>query len=367
MFFMDLNKIHPDQKYIDGIVTNNSVVIEMIYKKFAPKVVQFITNNSGDKEDAQNVIQEIMILLFDQAKADQLQLDCPFDACFFSLCKRHWLRELENSTHKKVPIYENVVSRNESAHGLIEQIEAFDQKQKKDKIFNDYLRDELDIGEKNSLEKRLSDDKALLSEFENFKEIYLQKENQLEPEPDRLSFIENLTKISDKYFNKKRHKVASLKPWYFAAAISVIVMFGLFFFDYRHYPNFEDYNNPESAYFTERGVSEAILKQAENNFNGKRYETAIPIFEMILKENNSDEIKYFYAVSLLQVSKYVKAETIFKELEAGNSVYKEKAKWNLALSKLKQGKYKECKAILETISQDYEDYEDVEHLLEELE
>ncbi|MET3025245.1 tetratricopeptide repeat protein [Flavobacterium sp. UW10123] len=364
---MVLNKIHPDQKYIDGIATNNSVVIKMIYKKFAPKVVQFITNNSGDKEDAQDVIQEIMILLFDQAKANQLQLDCPFDACFFSLCKRHWLRELQNSTHKKVTIYENVVSRNESAHGLVEQIEAFDQKQKKYRIFDNYLKDELDIDEKNSLEKRLSGDEVLRSEFENFKEVYFQKENQFATEPDRLAFVENLTKISDRYFNKKQHKTASLKPWYFAAAASVIIMFGLFFFDYKHYPNFEDYNHPESAYFTERGVSEAILKQAENNFNGKRYETAIPIFEMILKENNSDEIKYFYAVSLLQVGKYVKAENIFKELEAENSVYKEKAKWNLALSKLKQGKYDDCKAILQTISQDYEDYDQVEQLSEELE
>mgnify|MGYP003574866666 FL=1 len=323
---MDLNTIHPDQKYIDGLAANDSVVIEMIYKKFAPKVVQFITNNSGDKDQAQDVVHEIMVLLFNQAKARKLHLTCPFDAYFFLLCKRRWLNELKNSAHKDVTIYENVVSVNESAHELIAQTEKFEEE---------------------------------LKRYGN--------ENKQEIEEDRVAFEGNLTKISDKYFNKKKHKTASLKPWYFAVAISIIVMFGLFFFDYRHYPNFEDYNHPESAYFTERGVSEAILKQAENNFNGKRYETAIPIFESILKENNSDEIKYFYAVSLLQVSKYVKAETIFKELEAGNSVYKEKAKWNLALSKLKQGKYNECKAILQTISQDYEGYDDVEQLLEELE
>jgi TolA-binding protein len=234
-------------------------------------------------------------------------------------------------------------------------------------LFDQYLQGELTVDEKNSLEKQLSEDTQLASEFESFKEMHFQLENKFGQEEEREIFKDNLTRISDKYFNNKPHKVASLKPWYFAAAASVIIMFGLFFFDYKHYPNFEDYNHPESAYFTERGVSEAILKQAENNFNGKRYETAIPIFEMIMKENNSDEIKYFYAVSLLQVGKYVKAENIFKELEAGNSVYKEKAKWNLALSKLKQGKYKECKDILQTVSQDYEDYDQVEQLLEELE
>lgn len=234
-------------------------------------------------------------------------------------------------------------------------------------LFDQYLQGELSVDEKSNLEKQLAEDPELASALESFKEMHFQLENKFSHEQEREVFKENLTRISDKYFNKKKTKVVSLKPWYLAVAASVAIMFALFYFDYNHYPNFEDYNHPESAYFTERGVSEETLKKAENDFNGKRYEKAIPLFESILKEDNSPEIKYFYGVSLLQVSKYVKAETIFKELESGNSVYKEKAKWNMALSKLKQGKYKECKAVLQTISQDYEDYDDVEHLLEELE
>ncbi len=233
-------------------------------------------------------------------------------------------------------------------------------------LFDQYLQGELNVDERSNFEKQLKEDPELASAFETFKEMHLQLENKFGQETEREVFKENLNRISDKYFNNKKTKVVSLKPWYFAAAASIVIMFGLFFFDYKHYPNFEDYNHPESAYFTERGVSEETLKQAEDNFNGKRYEKAVPLFEAILKENNAPEIQYFYGVSLLQVGKYVKAENVFKELEAGNSVYKEKAKWNRALSKLKQGKYKECEEILQTISQDYEDYDQVEQLLEEL-
>ncbi|MFB9078329.1 RNA polymerase sigma factor [Flavobacterium procerum] len=126
---MDQNKTHPDQKYIDGLAANDSVIIEMIYKKFAPKVCMFITNNSGDKDQAQDVIQEVLILLFNQAKANKLTLTCPFDAYFFLLCKRRWLNELKKSDNKGVTIYEHVVSTNESAHDLIAQTEEFDEKQ----------------------------------------------------------------------------------------------------------------------------------------------------------------------------------------------------------------------------------------------
>ncbi|MFB9078330.1 CDC27 family protein [Flavobacterium procerum] len=233
-------------------------------------------------------------------------------------------------------------------------------------LFDQYLQGELTVDEKSNFEKQLAENPELAAELETFREMHFQMENKFGIAQEREVFADNLTRISDKYFQKKKPKIVSMKPWYFAAAASAAIMFGLFFFDYKHYPNFEDYNHPESAYFTERGVSEQTLKQAEDNFNGKRYEKAVPFFEAILKENNSPEIQYFYGISLLQTGRYVKAENVFKELEAGNSVYKEKAKWNRALSKLKQGKYKECEEILQTISQDYENYDEVEQLMEEL-
>lgn len=126
---MDKNKVHPDQIYIDGLASNDSAVIQSIYKKFVPKVVMFVMNNSGDRDQAQDVVQEILILLFNQAKGNSLTLTCPFDAYFFLLCKRKWLNELKKTSNKGVTIIEDAVSMNESAHELIGQTEEFDEKQ----------------------------------------------------------------------------------------------------------------------------------------------------------------------------------------------------------------------------------------------
>jgi len=128
-FFMGQTKIHPDQMYIEGLAANDSAIIQTIYKKFVPKVVMFVMNNSGDKEHAQDVVQEIMILLFNQAKANTLQLTCPFDAYFFLLCKRKWLNELKKTSNKGVTINEDALSMNESALKLITNTEEFDEKQ----------------------------------------------------------------------------------------------------------------------------------------------------------------------------------------------------------------------------------------------
>lgn len=126
---MEKSKIHPDQMYIEGIAANDSAVIRSIYKNFVPKVVFYIMNNSGDKDQAQDIVQEIMILLFNQAKANTLLLTCPFDAYFFLLCKRKWLNELKKTSNKGVTINEDFASINVSALELVEEAEQFDEKQ----------------------------------------------------------------------------------------------------------------------------------------------------------------------------------------------------------------------------------------------
>jgi RNA polymerase sigma factor (sigma-70 family) len=126
---MAKNTIHEDQMYIDGLVNNNSVIIQSIYKKFAPKVVYYIKNNSGDEDRAQDVIQEVLITLFNQAKTKGLQLTCPFDAYFFLLCKRRWLNEIKKSSNKEVTIVDNSVYKDESTVEMANQTEIFDEKQ----------------------------------------------------------------------------------------------------------------------------------------------------------------------------------------------------------------------------------------------
>ena len=233
-------------------------------------------------------------------------------------------------------------------------------------LFDQYLQGELTIEERNSFEKEVSENPEFAAEFRTFKEVMVELQNKFGHVQEREAFKENLSDISDKHFNKNKPKVVKLKPWYYAAAASAAILFGLFFFNHNSDPNFEDFNQPEQAYFTERGDAALELKQAEDAFNSKNYKKAIPLFETILKENKSAEIHYFYGISLLEENQFIKAESVFNELKSGTSVYKNKAVWNLALSKLKQKDYKASKEILLTIPSDFEHYDKVEELLKEL-
>jgi RNA polymerase sigma factor (sigma-70 family) len=126
---MAITNTHPDQIYIDALADNDSAIIRSIYKKFVPKVVSYIRNNSGDNDQAQDVVQEVMIVLFNQAKAKKLQLTCPFDAYFFLLCKRKWLNEIKKSSNKGVTMDDDLPSNNELTDEMVTETEMFDEKQ----------------------------------------------------------------------------------------------------------------------------------------------------------------------------------------------------------------------------------------------
>ena len=134
---MSDKKLHEDQKYIDGLAANNTFIIQAIYDKFAPKVINYIKQNSGDAHDAQDVIQETIITIFNQAKQKKLELTCPFDAYFFLLCKRKWLNKLKKSKIKEVTINDDVLSKDDDAQVLSFETSIFEDKEA---LFNEMFQ-----------------------------------------------------------------------------------------------------------------------------------------------------------------------------------------------------------------------------------
>ena len=173
---MKLQNIHSDQFYIDGLASNNSEVIRLIYKNFVPKIKNYIKNNSGGFEQADDVVQEVLIGLFNQAKTSKLQLTCPFDAYFFLLCKRRWLNELKKTSSKWVTIDDEKVSVTEALQQQIFETEQFDEKQS---LFDEMF---LKLGEKCQEVLRLSFEIKTLEEVAEKLNVtygYLRKKKSL--------------------------------------------------------------------------------------------------------------------------------------------------------------------------------------------
>ncbi len=232
--------------------------------------------------------------------------------------------------------------------------------------FESYLNNEMLPEERNAFEEMLQNDTDAKEKFEIYKNVNQFLENKFDSKT--LDFKENLNSISSENFTEKaqdKSKVIAFKPWYYAVAASVALLFGTWFIMQGN-PDYGDFNAHENAAFTERGSIIKNLKLAQESFNTKNYKAAITNFEIVLKDYDKPEIRYFYAISLLEESRYSEAETNLLTLQSGKSIYKDKATWYLALSKLKQNQFDECKNYINQIPEDAEDYNKAHKLLDKL-
>ncbi len=119
---------HADQLYIVAIRENNSAVIRTIYKKFSPRVISYVRNNNGSIEEAQDIVQETLITLHQQAHRNNLVLTCPFEAYFLLLAKRRWLNKLKQK--KGVTITNEALSIHDDTTQAVLETENWEIKNK---------------------------------------------------------------------------------------------------------------------------------------------------------------------------------------------------------------------------------------------
>ncbi len=234
-------------------------------------------------------------------------------------------------------------------------------------LFDQYLNNELSLKEKNNFEQQLINDKELADSFNIYKDLNGYMSNKFENEPQLKSFKESLKVVSENSKLENKPKVFSIKPIYYAVAACFALIVGIMIFNNSGVPTYQDFKKFETAEFTERGDVIKDMKLAQDAYNSKKYLEATFYFEKILKIYSSVEIEYYYGICLLETDKYFEAEMVFKKIKMGHSVYKPKAIYNLALLKLKQKDFKSCKEILLTIPEDFEDYDQVQKLLDSLE
>lgn len=91
------NSIHLDQRFIIGLVESNSKIIEEIYSDYYPRIQSYILKNNGTIDDAKDMFNDSLRIIYLQGKNDNLILSKSFGAYLHTICKRRWLNTLTRS------------------------------------------------------------------------------------------------------------------------------------------------------------------------------------------------------------------------------------------------------------------------------
>ena len=83
-----------DSEIVLGILNNSDVVLKKLYTTYFPMILQLIINNNGDEDDAKDIYQEAIIVLYNKIKTGQFELSSKLKTYIYSVCRRLWLKRL---------------------------------------------------------------------------------------------------------------------------------------------------------------------------------------------------------------------------------------------------------------------------------
>ncbi len=114
-----MSNLEKEKLLLEGLALNDREAIESIYRDHYGMVQAFILNNSGNADEAKDIFQEAMIVLFEKAGSGSFELNCQLKTYIYSVCRRLWLKRLQQM-QRHYSLAENI----EETVPVDEEIEA---------------------------------------------------------------------------------------------------------------------------------------------------------------------------------------------------------------------------------------------------
>jgi RNA polymerase sigma factor (sigma-70 family) len=86
-----------EQALLKGLALNDRKSIETIYQHHYSMVQNLILNNGGTIDDAKDIFQESLIVLYEKTRSGDFELNCLIKTYVYSVCRRLWLKRYHQS------------------------------------------------------------------------------------------------------------------------------------------------------------------------------------------------------------------------------------------------------------------------------
>jgi RNA polymerase sigma factor (sigma-70 family) len=94
---MEVNRNFPDSELVDNLRTGLRMdeTIKAIYRSHFDSLSWYVMNNSGNRQDAEDIFQEVVVNFIDIVQKNKFRGDSSVKTFLFSLNRHTWLNELK--------------------------------------------------------------------------------------------------------------------------------------------------------------------------------------------------------------------------------------------------------------------------------
>lgn len=84
-----------EQELLKGLAQNDRKSVEAIYRDHYSMIQSLIITNSGTSDDAKDIFQEALIVLYEKARSGSFELHAQLRTYIYAVCRRLWLKRLQ--------------------------------------------------------------------------------------------------------------------------------------------------------------------------------------------------------------------------------------------------------------------------------
>jgi RNA polymerase sigma factor (sigma-70 family) len=92
-----------EKDLLEGLAASDRKAVERIYEENFNTIQALIINNNGSADDARDIFQETMIVLFEKVRSGSFELNCQIRTFLYSVARRLWLKRLQQQNRYTSP------------------------------------------------------------------------------------------------------------------------------------------------------------------------------------------------------------------------------------------------------------------------
>lgn len=92
-----------EKELLTGLAASDKKAVETIYRENFNMVQALIINNNGSADDAKDIFQEAMIVLYEKVRSGTFELNCQIKTFVYSVSRRLWLKRLQQQNRYSAP------------------------------------------------------------------------------------------------------------------------------------------------------------------------------------------------------------------------------------------------------------------------
>lgn len=127
-----------EEEIIRGLLLRDEKAINLIYENYFPLIKRMVKRNFGNYENAEDVFQEALVIIYEKIKNNDFRLRCSFKTFLYSVCRNQWIKSMFKCGREYQDKFFDVEEYFVISHD-VQDYELFDEIKIKEKLFHKYF------------------------------------------------------------------------------------------------------------------------------------------------------------------------------------------------------------------------------------